>query len=160
LAKHYLNTPADDLDFLLFGIVSGDSQYRVVSLLNGGLGIDLTLSEFVQLTVKPRKMFSFSLFHYQDEELSLEYYFIPNISNSDDLSARPQAADLFSEVNVEERARLIKELPKTDYFLIVRGERATTYGQRIMETLKQVEGLGRVQSIEPAELASSRNLIF
>jgi hypothetical protein len=160
LAKHYLHSGEGDLDFLLFGIVCQENQYRALSLLDDALGIELALSEYLPFELKHEKVFTFSLYYYHDEEFGIEYFFIPNASNYPGETATVNTTDLFSEVDVEERVKLIKELPQTDYFLIAKGEHASSHRHKIMSCLKKVTGFSRVQSVEPADLPSSRNLIF
>jgi hypothetical protein len=68
--------------------------------------------------------------------------------------------DLFASQAVEERARLIKELPKTDYFLIVRGESLEIYEYKVVEVLKGVADFTQIQQIQVDELKNASNLIF
>jgi hypothetical protein len=64
------------------------------------------------------------------------------------------------EENIDERMRLIKELPKTDYFLILKGEDLHNYEFKIIALLKTLPEIIQVQSIAVNELASKRNLMF
>ncbi|MCE3259108.1 MAG: hypothetical protein K0S12_749 [Bacteroidetes bacterium] len=159
MAKHILNTPGD-LDFVLIGISSAENQYSVVSLVNEALGIDLSLSDNVPFNLKDGKLFNFSLFKYYSEEFGLEYCLIPNNSNFEADSAAGGSADLFSDTTVEESTRLIKELPKTDYFLILKGEDLHLFKFKIAEHLKSVKEILQVQNIEPGDLPSRMNLVF
>ena len=56
--------------------------------------------------------------------------------------------------------RLIKELPKTDYFVIVKGEDMHLHQFNIVEKLKAQQGILQVQLIEQRELPSRMNLVF
>ena len=67
---------------------------------------------------------------------------------------------MFAGIGVDERVKLIKELPKTDYFLILKGEELHTFRFKIMECLKTIPEIVQLQAIEPNDLASKRNLIF
>jgi hypothetical protein len=160
LAKHFLDT-RDDFDFALLGIVCQENQYAMFSAINDVLKIDLRLSDYVPFNLKDGKLFKFSLYHFDDEELGLEYFFVPNTSNfaEPNINAAP-SNDLFNDVDVDERAKLVKELPKTDYFLILKGEDIHHYQFKVMDKLKTLTEVLQVQSIEASELASKRNLIF
>jgi hypothetical protein len=161
LAKHILHTGDDELDFVLLGIVCPENQYRVCSLVNDALGISLFLSDYVPLSLKDGKMFRFSLFRFPDEALGLEYFFVPNASNFDDSGKTERdSGDLFSGVEIDERVLLVKELPKTNYFLIVKGQDLHNYQFKIMDALKTITAIMQVQLIEPNELPSRKNLIF
>lgn len=162
MARHYLHTSSEDFDFVLVGITSAENQYRMVSLVNDVLGTDLFLSDYLPLTLKDGKLFRFSLFRYVDEELRLEYYLVPNTSNFDEPFANNNEpdTDLFGALGVEESVRLVKELPKTDYLLLIKGEDLIAARYKIMERLKEISEIVQLQAIEPGELPSKRNLIF
>jgi hypothetical protein len=160
LAKHVLHS-GEDYDFMLLGIVCPEDQYRMCGMLNDALRINLRLSDFVPLSLKGGRVFKFSLFRFADEELGLEYFFVPNTSNFEPPPTVQKAGSgLFSEVEVDESTRLVKELPKTDYFLILKGEYLHNRQFKIMDALKTIVEIIQVQSIQPNELASRRNLIF
>jgi hypothetical protein len=67
---------------------------------------------------------------------------------------------LFGAVEVEERLRLIKELPKTDYFLLLKGEALSHYSLHIATLLRQSSEIVQVTAIDAQDLPSRRNLIF
>ncbi|MGZ3898931.1 MAG: IPExxxVDY family protein [Bacteroidia bacterium] len=161
MAKHILNTNADDLDFVLIGITCAENQYSVVSYINNALGTDLVLNDNVPFNLKGGKLFYFSLFRYVSEEMGLEYFLIPNTSNLDAASLGGSGqADLFGDMGVDESTRLVKELPKTDYFIILKGEDLHLFQFKIIEALKTVKEIIQVQNIEPNDLPSKMNLMF
>jgi hypothetical protein len=161
LAKHILNTNEDDLDFVLIGITCPENQYVVAGLIDNAVGTNLFLSDYIPFNLKEGRIFQFSLFRFMDEELGLEYFFIPNASNFEEPRMDPAPKnDLFAEVNVDESMKLIRELPKTDYFLILKGEDLHNYQFKIIEKLKGLPDIVQVQAIEPYDLPSRRNLIF
>lgn len=161
MAKHTLQSTGDELDFELIGIVSPENRYVLLSAINDALGIDLALAEDLQYNLKGGNLFYFSLYHFPGEDLGIDYYFISNSSNFENENAsNDSAADLFSEMKVEESTRLVKELPKTDYFLILKGEELHHHKFRIIELLKAIKEIVQVQSIEPEDLPSRMNLIF
>jgi hypothetical protein len=106
-------------------------------------------------------VFYFSLFSYDDKDFGINYLFVPNTSNFDPpLAAESESGGLFTGLDVEERAKLIKELPLTDYFLILKGEEVQKYRHLIIERLKKTEGVLRIQNIDVADLPSKSNLVF
>ena len=161
MAKHFLHTTDEDFDFVLIGITCPENQYRLVSLINDALGLEFYLSDCLPYNLKEGNLFKFSLFRFIDEELRLEYFFVPNVSNNDEPKVNEfDPDDLFAGIGVDERVKLIKELPKTDYFLILKGEELHTFRFKIMECLKTIPEIVQLQAIEPNDLASKRNLIF
>lgn len=161
MAKYVLNTSTDDLDFVLLGIVCQENQYQTVSSVNDVLKINLRLSDYIPLSLKGGKIFKFSLFHYADDELGLEYYLVPNTSNFDEPHVNTSVAkDLFAELDVEESVKLVRELPKTDYFIILKGEDIHNYQFKVVDKLKMQVDFIQVHTIETNDLPSKRNLIF
>lgn len=161
MAKHFLNTGNDELDFVLIGLSSAEDQYRMLSLVNETLGTEFFLSDYLPLNLKDGKIFRFSLYRFMDDELRLEYFFIPNASNFDEpQTSQAGGAGLFSGMDLDESVRLVKELPKTDYFLILKGEDLHHFQFKIMERLKEIPQIVQLQAIEVQDLPSRRNLIF
>jgi len=161
MAKHVLNNNNDDLDFVLIGLMTPENQYSIVTRINTALGIELALDNHVPFNLKDGKLFYFALFNYLSEEFGLEYFLIPNNSNFDEPKIeRAGGEDLFADMNVEESTKLIKELPKTDYFIILKGEGLHTAQFKIIDKLKAIKEILQVQSIEPKDLPSKMNLVF
>jgi hypothetical protein len=150
LAKYTLNTNDEDLDFALIGLTLHENQYEAVIALNEALNIDLCLSDNITLNLKDNKVFIFSLFN-----------FIPNTSNFEAPNINdPVASGLFDGLEIEESVKLIKELPKTDYFLILKGEELHYFQHKIIEKLKEIKEILQIQVIDVSELPSKRNLVF
>ncbi len=161
MAKYILNNHQDDFDFVLIGITCPENQYYVASLIDDVLKIKLFLSDFVPFNLKEGRLFKFSLFRFLDEDLGLEYYFVPNTSNFEEPNMNAgTSADLFAGQDVDESVKLIKELPKTDYFLILKGEDLFNYQYKVIEKLKTLPDIIQIQAIEAHDLPSKRNLIF
>lgn len=162
MAKHVLHNSDDEIDFVLIGITCTENQYVLASLIDRTLHLQLRLSDHVPFALKDSKLFHFSLYHFLDEEMGLEYYFISNTSNFEAPREGEQreALDLFSGQEVDESVKLIKELPKTDYFLILKGEDLHNYQFKVIQKLKTLPEIIQVQAIEPIDLPSRRNLIF
>ena len=166
MAKYVLNTSDEDLDFVLIGITCLENQYSVAALIDDALKIKLALSSYIPFNLKEGRIFKFSLYNFLDEELGLEYFFIPNNSNFEvpiDTGTNinnSSAPDLFAGMSVDENIKLIKELPKTDYLLILKGEDLHNYQFKVIEKLKNMPEIIQIQAIEPQDLPSRRNLIF
>lgn len=161
MAKYVLNNSSNVLDFVLIGISSPENPYAIVSHVNNALGIDLALSDNIPFNLKDGKLFYFSLFRYVSEEMGLEYFLIPNNSNFDRAHSESEnTGNLFDDLNIDESTRLVKELPKTDYFLILKGEELHLFQFKITELLKAIKEIVRVQNIEPNDLPSKMNLVF
>ena len=125
MAKYVLNTNENDFDFALLGLVCPENQYAILSFVNEALKINLCLNNYVPFSLKDGKLFKFSLYNFTDEELNLEFFLIPNASNFDEPNVNASASnDLFKGMDIDESVKLIKELPKTDYFLIVKRRRS------------------------------------
>lgn len=161
MAKHVLNTSDEDFDFVLIGLVCLENQYHIINAVNDVLKIDLHLIDYIPFNLKDGKLFKFSLYNFFDRELGLDYSLIPNTSNFDEPDGNGNNAnDLFGAVDVDESVKLIKELPKTDYFILLKGEDLHNYQFKIIDKLKTIPEMIQVQSIEAKELGSKRNLIF
>ncbi len=161
MAKHVLHSDDEDFKFTLLGMTCSENQYFMASAINDVLNIELSLNEYVPFELKDKKLFVFSLYHFLDEDLHLEYFMIPNSSNFETPKENVGLSNnLFSGIEVNESVKLIKELPKTDYFLIVKGEGYLTYTHKIVEHIKSISEIIQVQSIEPSDLQSRKNLIF
>ena len=146
---------------MLLGMACLDNQYELLGRINDVLGIQLRLSDYIPFNLKDGKLFKFSLFHFMDEELGLEFFFIPNTSNFEEPNINAvSGADLFAGFDVDEQVKLVKELPKTDYFLIIKGDEVYNNSHKVIKKLKTLDEIIQLQTIEPTELPSKRNLIF
>lgn len=163
MAKHTLHSDPEEFNFLLFGIACSDNQYVLASNINTALGIDLRLSNYIDLSHRMGKDFKFSFFDYQDEEFNLEYNLIPNKSNN---VAKEKTysndGDLFSMFNedIDESSRLIPELTKTDYLLLIKGDEHYNFTYKITDALKKIPEIISLQEIIPEKLTNKNNLIF
>jgi hypothetical protein len=163
MAKYTLHNDPDEFNFLLFGIACSENQYVLASNINTALGIDLHLSDYIDLSHRMGKDFKFSFFNYLDEEFNLEYNLVPNKSNNvpkEDGAAN--SGDLFSAFNenVDESSRLIPELTKTDYLLLIKGDEHYNFTYKITEALKKIPEIISLQEIIPEKLSNKNNLIF
>ena len=160
MAKHILNSK-DELDFVLLGLQSQENQYSLISSVNKTLGTEFILSDHIPYNLKDGKLFYFSLYRFASEEFGIEYFFIPNNSNLDTAQINEVGGEgLFADLNMDENIKLIKELPKTDYFIILKGEDLHLFQFKIIERLKTIKEIIQIQSIEPNDLPSKLNLVF
>lgn len=168
MAKQSINyfeleqTP-EDYNFLLFGIASSDNQYVIANAINDVLNIDLQLADYIDLSHRIGKDFKFSFYSYTDEAFNLEYNLIPNKSNFvANANEKKSEGDLFAMFNesVDESSRLIPELTKTDFLLLIKGDEHYHYGYKIQELLKSIPEIISLQEIIPDKLSSKSNLIF
>ena len=158
---HVLNINEEDYEFALLGLSILKDQYETAISINETLLIRLELNNHFSLALKDNKLFRFSLFSYLDKEFGIEYLLVPNASNFEEPNINTAGnADLFSEIAVEERSLLVKELPKTDYFLILKGEEIEGHKHKVIQRIKTMNDLLSVQLIDVSELPSRSNLVF
>lgn len=163
MAKHVLHSDPEEFNFLLFGIACSENQYVLASTINSVLGIDLRLENYIDLSHRMGKDFKFSFYNFFDEEFNLEYNLIPNRSNYvAKEGSDTKEGDLFSmfNENVDESSRLIPELTKTDYLLLIKGDEHYNFTYKITESLKKIPEIISLQEIIPDKLGSKNNLIF
>jgi hypothetical protein len=159
--SHVLNINEEDYEFALVGLSILKDQYETAISINEALLIGLELNNNFSLSLKDNKRFRFSLFSYFDKEFGIEYLLIPNASNFEEPNINTAGnTDLFSEIAVEERSLLVKELPKTDYFLILKGEEIEGHKHKIIQRIKNMDDLLSVQLIDVSDLPSRSNLVF
>lgn len=158
---HLLNINTNDFDFVLLGLSLIKDQYETAFALNETLNLKLALSHQFQLSLKGHHQFRFSLFRYFDETFGIEYLLIPNASNFEVPKPQMDATDLFQPViEVEERSLLVRELPKTDYFLILKGEDVQVQSHKLLPLIRKIPDLLAVSLIDVLELPSRNNLVF
>lgn len=163
MAKHVLHNDPEDFNFLLFGIACSENQYVLASAINDILKIDLRLEDYIDLSHRMGKDFKFSFYNFIDEEFNLEYNLIPNRSNYvAKENNEVKDGDLFSmfNENVDESSRLIPELTKTDYLLLIKGDEHYNFTYKITEALKKIPEIISLQEIIPEKLSNKNNLIF
>lgn len=163
MAKYTLDTKADDFNFLLIGIGCSSNQYVLVNAINEVLQIGLQLESYIDLSHKMGSNFKFSFYSFFDEEFNIEYILLPNRSNiSESATKEESGTDLFSQFNerIDESSRLIPELTKTDFLLLVKGDEFYHYSYKITDALKKISDIISIQEIVPEELSSKNNLIF
>lgn len=162
MAKYTLHSDVNMFDFVLIGLSSMENQYVIINNINTTLCLDLSLQQTLKFSLKDKELFEFSLFQYMDDELGLEYSIIPNKSNYKSQKQKEGDFDLFTATDqvFEETALLINELPRTDYFFILKGENAIHEQYNVFSLLKQISCIQQVHEILPEKLQSKNNLVF
>ena len=120
------------------------------------------LHENLKLSQKNHEVFEFAIYNYSNQEMGLEYFLVPNKSNYKSTIQSKTVNDLFANTgqSFEETVLLINELPRTDYFLLLKGESAIHEQYNVFQLLKEIEVINQVHEIIPEKLSSRNNLIF
>jgi len=129
-----------DLHIKLMGICSQEFDYKLCFMINKELNIDLLRIEdieifFPKLNIKG----SYATYHYEDEEMMLDYKLVANYHPA---------------------GNLIPEAEKYDYLLIMSGEVDYIEETTIKKALRNIESVIFTSEINVKELKSKNNLIF
>src|SRR5690606_32680391 len=130
------------------------------SLINDLLGVELYLSDYVPMQLRKGEMFSFSLYAALEENLGLEFNLVPNQSNFEPPGKNTPSEGLFQGIDVDERTRLVRELPEINFFLLIKGEMHDHYAYEILSRLKKADLFTKVQLLDLITLQSRKNLLF
>lgn len=127
----------EHFDFDIFSITCTESIYRVIHELNQALNIDLQLHDLLDFTHKEGEEFYFPLYTFTHDELNIEFNLLPNQTSFQPKmnGEEPKLFDLFAG-DIEQTTRLIPELEKSDYFLIIKGDNRYLYNHTIFEAIK------------------------
>lgn len=163
MATYSLDIHAEEhFDFDLFSITCNESIYRVIHELNNDLDIDLQLNELLDYTHKEGEDFYFPVYSFQHIELNIEFNLLQNQTSFQPPVKKKQVTDLFAG-EVEHTTRLMPELDKTDYLLLIKGDNRYLYNHTILETIQQNNSFIAVHElfIEDIKDKKSRtNLLF
>ncbi len=164
MATYSLDINAEEhFDFDLFSITCNESIYRVIHELNRDLNIDLQLIDLLDYTHKEGEDFYFPVYSFLQEELNIEFNLLQNqTSFQPNVKRQQQSLDLFGG-QVEQTTRLMPELDKSDYFLLIKGDNRYLYNHTILETVKSNANFIAVHElfIEDIKDKKSRtNLLF
>ncbi len=164
MATYNLDINAEEhFDFDLFSITCNESIYRIIHELNSDLNIDLQLNDLLDYTHKAGEDFYFPVYSFLHEELNIEFNLLQNqTSFQPSVKRKQQPLDLFGG-EVEQTTRLMPELDKTDYFLLIKGDNRYLHNHTILETIQQNANFIAVHElfIEDIKDKKSRtNLLF
>lgn len=151
-----------DYDFILFGIVCYERDYRICWALNKDLGWKLEKTKDYELHGKKQELYHFTMYEYIDEELYREYYVLSNKSyNSSKSFANAAMADLFGEEpENSDRQLLIPEQAKADYFLLIKGNIDKEETPSLLDKVKRIPFVVTGFDIPISSLKSKQNLLF
>ncbi|MBS1651616.1 MAG: IPExxxVDY family protein [Bacteroidetes bacterium] len=161
MAKHSLQSDLDNENFSLIGLKSNKTFQEVIYAINSILNIQLSFSSNTTYNLKGGKLFNFELFDFYDDDFLIEYIVIPNVGALFEKKIEfTEKQNLFSEIEVDESFKLIKELPYIDYFIIMKGETILHQQFIIFDLINKSNYFTLAQRIEPDLLSSRKNLIF
>lgn len=163
MATYSLDIHAEEhFDFDLFSITCNESIYRVIHELNNDLDIDLQLNELLDYTHKEGEDFYFPVYSFQHMELNIEFNLLQNQTSFQPPVKKKQITDLFAG-EVEHTTRLMPELDKTDYLLLIKGDNRYLYNHTILETIQQNNSFIAVHELFIEDIKDKRsrtNLLF
>lgn len=140
MARHKLEIEYD-YDFLLFGIVCHEKDYRFVWSVNNILPGEFSKDDDIRIREKNLETSAaYSVFRYPDEEMHMDYYIILNKGESGTF--------------------LIPEHKKADYLLMVKGELLEDLKEEIPQKLRSISQVLMIYEIDAASLKSKQHLIF
>ncbi|MDG3582707.1 MULTISPECIES: IPExxxVDY family protein [Galbibacter] len=140
--------------YTLIAIHGSLDDYRLAYFLNSGLNIKLTrLDEDVTIT----KNAKVPAFKWYDEENDVQWSLVKNKTA---VQLEKPGLSLFAEKNEMQRAFLIPEYSKVDYFLKIDEEGRYKNEIQVLLKLKKIPGVITAYKIEAQQLKSKNNLIF
>ncbi len=157
------NNANEQFDFDIFSITTTQSVYRVIFELNQALTIDLQLNDLLDFTHKDGDDFYFSVYSFFHHELNLEFNLLPNHTSfqpTKKTSILP--TDLFGG-NIEKTTKLLPELEKTDYFLLLKGDNRYLHNHTIYQAIHLNPNFTLVRQIFIDDLKDKKskyNLLF
>ena len=129
----------EDYDFVLIGICSSFTDYRLCWGINKALSISLERVEDYSMQNKKDGEFFFSFYEYFNEQTEENYFLIKNQSYN--------------------FKKLIPEQDKIDYFLIIKDNYETEI-EVLLTKLKALDSVLTAFSFDVEALKSKSNLIF
>jgi hypothetical protein len=126
-----------EFNFLLFGIVTSEPNYRLSWLINQSLDISLKEAPAIKLYHQKRQIIQqFGMFNYTNN-LGFTYQLIHNKS---------------------EQGYLLEEYKQIDFLLKIKGE--SSHAPGILQKLKEGKNISLAFEIKPGQLKSKNRLIF
>jgi len=125
-------------EILLFALVSAESDLRICLTLNRELGINLSLTDSLEVTIK-KTIVSFRRYSYEGDE-GIEKY------------------NLF--INRNGSSYLLPELQKIDYILMVQSEGSLSGIEKGVIQLKLLQEFTAIYKLDHNSLKSFDRLIF
>lgn len=139
MARHKLEIEYE-YDFILFGIVCHEKDYRFVWSVNNTLPGEFSKDEDILIREKNESAATpFSVFRYPDEEMHTDYYIL---------------------LNKNEGKYLVPEHKKADYLFMIKGELLEDLKETVLQKLRSLSQVLMVYEIDAASLRSKQHLIF
>jgi hypothetical protein len=130
----------ETFDFLLFGLSSHESDYRLVWKINQEFSFNFERGKsHIINSKKTGGEIEFTLYTYDDEDTFYLYHFITNKT---------------------EQGVLLEELKNIDYLIMIQGEFTDAFSNGFYNRLKKVETIQGVFKIDPVSLKNRENLVF
>lgn len=144
-------------DYTLIGIHTSLEDYRLAYLLNKTLNIQFRrYKEDLDLIEKSEKS-SFSIFIFDDIKNMTTWTLISNKNIPTENISEPTDS-LFGRV--QKSVFLIPEKRTVDYLIRIDGIFPATYTKSIIETIKKINHIITLYTIDPLDLKSRDHLIF
>lgn len=163
MAKYVLDS-VYDFDFSLIAITSSEPDYKLCIHLNRALNIDLVREDPIDLSSRNMKTpLTFSCFFYEEEENFNQYTLISNRSINSVIAKKTVnvSPSLFDEESpADMKGYLVPELPQYDFLLMLKGEGHETLATSIQPVLKSINFVQAIRQVDPATLASKKNLLI
>ena len=159
MAQHKLEITDIEEEFELIAIHTQLEDYKLAFYLNNVLLLKLYKSPEGILQKVGKNEFSFSKFHYEDEQLQ-QYWSLSE--NKKNLVNNTMSGGLFSGLQVEHSKvyYLIPELKKADFVLKIEGcLLEEELGQLVREIIK-INNVQTAYAVPVTEIKSKNNLIF
>lgn len=128
-----------DFDFILIGVSSHVSNYRLAWGMNKLFDIGLERIDDVDLSFGPQKKGVFSLYKSEDKENYTTFHLLSNRCSL---------------------GYLIPELKQIDYFIQYWGPMSTTELEQFKNELRKAPSVLAIVDIDPMQLKSRNNLLF
>lgn len=139
MAKLKLNIEYD-YDFILFGICSHDKDYKLCWTMNQKLGMDFSKTDSILIKDKKQNEPSeFPVYHFCEEEIFTDFYFIANKSGTN---------------------TLIPEQKKADYFFLAKGNLTDEEKNSTLKKIKEMQSVLTAFEIKPESLKSKQHFQF
>jgi hypothetical protein len=151
----------DKIDYQLIAIHSTLEDYRLAYYINQNLPINLKKSNCnIQISNKEGKA-EFTRFVFEDKKATLNWTLI---QNQNDVFVQPQTRNLglFANTNNKFLAKiyLIPEYKKVDFFLKIENSEVNIDVTKITNSIKKIDRVSTVYSVEVEKIKSKNNLIF
>lgn len=135
--------PEFDFDFLLYGIISNNPEYKIAWKINQEMNILLKKRKDIEIEFTNNKFICISNFRFETENTTFEL-----LKNKSNLQATA-GIDF-----------LLPELKQIDFLLKINGSQVKNDSEELLEALKRVHGVLNLIKIKVSRLKFKDNLIY